>query len=165
MFEAHLFDPGSLGPIAVTSGFGFHIVPEIALVRAITEAVQSRLTAIHGGRDDLVRDEARVARGEPGELERVAASWFHAAMSSPDVIEFDDVADGVRESASIDGAIELTIERLLECGIQRVCRVPLTGPHEELHVVRIIVPRLEFFDKSLRRMGPRLFGYLHDQVA
>ncbi|MCV7199628.1 YcaO-like family protein [Mycobacterium angelicum] len=35
------------------SGFGFHHDPNVALSRAITEAAQSRLTAISGAREDL----------------------------------------------------------------------------------------------------------------
>ena len=165
MFEAHLYDPAAVGPIAVMGGYGCHVVPEIALTRAITEAVQSRLTTIHGGRDDLIRFAVRTSIGGPGDLERRAAVGFRTLMESPDVIDFDEVEVGVREPANIDDAIERTIERLLECGVERVCRVVLTEPHEALHVVRVIVPKLEFFNRDLPRMGPRLLGYMHDRVA
>jgi ribosomal protein S12 methylthiotransferase accessory factor len=34
-------------------GFGAHLVPEIAIARALTEAAQTRLTYIAGARDDF----------------------------------------------------------------------------------------------------------------
>src|SRR5438270_9944303 len=37
------------------SGFGCHLSPGIALLRALTEAVQSRVTFISGSRDDMFR--------------------------------------------------------------------------------------------------------------
>jgi YcaO-like protein with predicted kinase domain len=40
-------------PIPMFSGHGAHLDPQVALSRAIHEAIQSRLTAISGSRDDL----------------------------------------------------------------------------------------------------------------
>jgi ribosomal protein S12 methylthiotransferase accessory factor len=40
-------------PSAIISGSGAHSAPAVALSRAITEAVQSRLTHISGSRDDI----------------------------------------------------------------------------------------------------------------
>ncbi|WP_329027121.1 YcaO-like family protein [Streptomyces sp. NBC_00690] len=45
---------------AVFAGGGCHTTPEIALTRALTEAAQSRLTAIAGTRDDLPSDRAHI---------------------------------------------------------------------------------------------------------
>ena len=52
-FQAILCERGKLDPIAMTDGFGCHLDPTIALTRAITEAIQGRLSFIHGGRDDI----------------------------------------------------------------------------------------------------------------
>jgi ribosomal protein S12 methylthiotransferase accessory factor len=48
------FDP--MRPIPPSSGMGCHPLRSIALVRALTEAAQSRLTLITGSRDDLGPD-------------------------------------------------------------------------------------------------------------
>jgi len=40
-------------PYASFSGYGAHLDSKVALARALAEAVQSRLTLIHGSRDDL----------------------------------------------------------------------------------------------------------------
>src|SRR5262249_33120742 len=39
-------------PIGPAAGFGCHLAPGVALMRALSEAVQSRLTMISGSRDD-----------------------------------------------------------------------------------------------------------------
>ena len=52
----------------VNVGYGTHLSPEVAATRAITEAAQSRLTFIHGAREDLheqtctSRPTVRIAR-------------------------------------------------------------------------------------------------------
>ena len=50
---AAMVRPRALVDRAVSSGCGAHYVPEVALSRAITEAVQSRITYISGSRDDV----------------------------------------------------------------------------------------------------------------
>ena len=47
----------------VSSGHGAHSAPEIALSRAITEAAQSRLTAISGSRDDTANIYGEMRHG------------------------------------------------------------------------------------------------------
>jgi ribosomal protein S12 methylthiotransferase accessory factor len=51
---AAMVRPRALVDHAISSGCGAHYVPEVALSRAITEAVQSRITFISGSRDDLM---------------------------------------------------------------------------------------------------------------
>jgi ribosomal protein S12 methylthiotransferase accessory factor len=46
------------------AGYGAHCVPEIALSRAITEAVQSRVTYISGSRDDTFPWDYRDSDGQ-----------------------------------------------------------------------------------------------------
>lgn len=58
---------------AAMFGFGCHLSPEIALSRAITEAVQARLAYIAGARDDLEDDSATVVLpGRPAAAEPLA---------------------------------------------------------------------------------------------
>ena len=48
--------PNPLRPLYPTAGTGCHPTRETALLRALTEAAQSRLTFISGARDDCTRD-------------------------------------------------------------------------------------------------------------
>lgn len=163
-FSAEILDAGSVGPVGISGGFGCHTLPEVALIRAITEAVQSRLTAIHGGRDDLERPEARISHLEAGDEEEVAFSRFQSLQASSDRAHFDANA-GMRAPTSIEDALGDVIDRLLECGIRHVCRIILTAPDEEVCVVRVIVPKLEYFEPHFPRIGPRLLNYMHGQVT
>jgi len=53
-FMAVVAESRAINPIYVSVGYGCHPLKEIALTRAVCEALQSRLSFIHGGRDDLV---------------------------------------------------------------------------------------------------------------
>ncbi|HYL80379.1 MAG TPA: YcaO-like family protein, partial [Candidatus Acidoferrum sp.] len=50
-------DPNPLRPIGATWGVGCHPSRGVALLRALTEAAQSRVTIIAGSRDDVPRDQ------------------------------------------------------------------------------------------------------------
>lgn len=71
----------------VFAGSGCHVLPEIALSRALTEAAQSRLTCIAGTRDDLDSHEAAFTaqpeRPEPANLP--AGVWTDFTGSATDL--------------------------------------------------------------------------------
>jgi ribosomal protein S12 methylthiotransferase accessory factor len=57
-FWAILLDQNPYNPtLIVNIGYGTHLSPSVAATRAITEAAQSRLTFIHGARDDLKSEQ------------------------------------------------------------------------------------------------------------
>ena len=64
-------DPARLRSMGIHYGFGCHLAPDVALSRALTEAVQTRLTYISGSRDDFLRHE--YTRNRDPEL--LAAIW------------------------------------------------------------------------------------------
>ncbi len=64
-------------------GFGAHVVPEVAIARAVTEAAQTRIAYIAGGRDDLFR--ADYARST--DAEAVAALWQGAATPCDEPVD------------------------------------------------------------------------------
>ena len=121
------------------AGAGCHLDKQVALLRAITEAIQSRLTFISGSRDDLLR---RDYVSSPGEalLAIVRDAWerlqppcaFHAI---PTVV-----------NASFTDDIDLIKQKLAGVGLSEIYAVDLTRPEFELPVTRVIVPGLEFDD-------------------
>src|SRR5205085_10921946 len=68
-------------------GFGAHLVPEIAIARAITEAAQTRVTYIAGGRDDFFA--ADYARATDPEL--LADLWARLAAPCDEPVGFDEL--------------------------------------------------------------------------
>ena len=125
-----------LWPLHSASGFGCHPSRGIALLRALTEAAQSRLTMIAGSRDDLLRRDYeydvchRTLRQDPADLE----------IQAP-VCRFQNAPTW--ESSTLNGDVEWELERLQAAGISRVIVFDLTKPEFGLPVVRIVIPRLE----------------------
>jgi len=165
-FEAILFDPDSFELFQFAAGYGCHLVPEIALVRAITEAVQTRLSWIHGGRDDLAADLKDVPHGGSDRAwrERSRTAFRSMELRGP-VVDFGAGVGDIAEPASPDDAVELVLDRLKREGMNHVCRTIYTQPDEDLAVVRVTVPRLEHLANHSHRVGPRMRAALRRKHA
>ncbi|MFF6980238.1 YcaO-like family protein [Streptomyces sp. NPDC008343] len=114
----------------VACGSGAHSDPALAMSRAITEAVQSRLTQIVGARDDISPDAYRaIDLGRPAPPSRTLP-WEAARSALPDREFVTDVAEADWLAAHITS---LTA---------RVpWRVTLAERHE-FSVVKVICPRM-----------------------
>jgi YcaO-like protein with predicted kinase domain len=136
-------------PLYATSGMGCHPSRSIALLRALTEAAQSRLTMIAGSRDDAVRRRYELSQS-PDFAERsrdtVCEDVPHRRFDRAPTWESDDFEDDI--------AWEL--DRLAGAGIKRVVLVDLTKPEFGLPVVRVVIPGLEGTDHAPGYVaGPR----------
>lgn len=159
-FAAVVAEVSTVDPIYVSGGFSCHPSREIAATRAICEALQSRLSFIHGAREDLVNHYARFAEMD------AAARAQHAReiiddFSAAATLEFTDVPDYPEALGSLDRALAVLVRGLESAGIRRICRVTFTSPGDPLQVVRIVVPRLEFFTTGAPRFGVRLRDYVN----
>jgi ribosomal protein S12 methylthiotransferase accessory factor len=127
---------GEPGRLRRFQGSGCHPDRAIALVRALTEAAQTRLTYIAGIRDDLLPAKYR----EPPNA-AIADALFDALARQSGPVGFrllpsfagDDFADDLRH--------------LLACleaaGIERVVAIDLTREEFAIPVVRAVIPGLE----------------------
>jgi YcaO-like protein with predicted kinase domain len=124
--------------LAAAAGYGCHPAREVALLRALTEAAQSRLTVISGLRDDF-----GVGAYEQLLNRDVVSAVRNRISASAPTRRFSDVPTWDADT------LEEDVERELECirraGIRRVVVVNLTKPEFGLPVVRVIVPGLEQF--------------------
>jgi YcaO-like protein with predicted kinase domain len=119
-------------PIPPASGMGCHPARSIALVRALTEAAQSRLTLITGSRDDLAADrytQHSQSRVQQTGLDRPATRSFENAPNW--------------DSDTFDDDLEWELGRLRGAGVSRVIVVDLTKDVFKLPVARVIIPGLE----------------------
>jgi YcaO-like protein with predicted kinase domain len=123
-----------LGPI---EGMGCHPVREVALLRALTEAAQGRLTLIAGSRDDNGRARYGETRDE-GLVERA-----RARLSEPAVRDFAETPS--YENDTFEQDVKLVLERLQRVGIEQAVVVDLTKPELGIPVVRVVVPGLETY--------------------
>src|SRR5262249_3092020 len=103
------------------SGSGCHPYRRIALMRAITEALQSRLPFTAGGRDDAYWS---VYKGSRADDEAGRASSY-ALLAEAACIDFDDVAEAPRMS-SIEALLEWIVGKLADAGLAEIVVVDLT---------------------------------------
>ncbi|HEY3804821.1 MAG TPA: YcaO-like family protein [Kofleriaceae bacterium] len=120
--------------LGVYQGFGAHLAPEIAIARALTEAAQTRLTYIAGGRDDFFA--ADYARATDREL--LAATW--ASLPDGEPVLFDELPRFA--ARSLGGELELLVELVRAVGFAQVIAVELTHPALGVPVAKVIVPGL-----------------------
>jgi YcaO-like protein with predicted kinase domain len=115
-------------------GFGAHLQPEIAIARALTEAAQTRLTYIAGGRDDFFRQD--YARATDPEL--VGAMWARAATPCDEPVLFDDLPRHATRGIGEDLVVLVDLARA--AGVGEIIAVDLTHPQLRVPVAKVIVP-------------------------
>ncbi|WP_280379562.1 YcaO-like family protein [Nocardia wallacei] len=163
-FQAHILEQQDFAPIAISTGVGLHLDVGISAVRAISEAAQSRLTFIHGGRDDIIDRYSKFEGldGRAAELRAVAISRSRVTDQARSM-SFDSVSTTTSHmTESIDDALGLLRDKLGRSGIERVYRYVLSPPDVPLAVVRVIAPGLEHFKPDFHRVGPRLAQFVSD---
>lgn len=135
-------------PTLLTIGMGTHTSARIALLRALSEVAQSRLTQIHGAREDTTIADLRKRMGYD-RTKRMNGYWFDATSEVP----FSDIPSFDSDDFLTD--IRFVIDRITGAGIRRVIVYDLTRPELGVPVVRVIVPGLEVFAMDGDRMGAR----------
>ncbi len=135
-------------PALLTIGMGTHTSATIAAIRALTEVAQSRLTQIHGAREDIPHTDVRKRIGYE-RTKRLNRYWFETEEERQmEEIQSLDTPDFLEDIRQIIG-------RLKDRGIARVIAVDLTRPEIGIPVVRVIVPGLEVFAIDNQRRGDR----------
>ncbi len=150
--SALVVEPDIAAPIALARGFGFHLSREIALERALTEALQSRLSWIHGGRDDFT-DRIAYFERHGGELEARQEVLRRARAGA---IDWADVPDAAASCTDPPSAVAALLARVRAAGITRVFRVDLGRSGFPFCVHKYIAPGLEVFEPNAKRVGLRL---------
>ena len=131
------------------AGTGAHSARGVALLRALTEAVQVRTTYIAGSRDDL-----RASDFTPAAIEEKLRRARALMASRGPQRDFRTIAGHDGESFADD--LAWLLERLQSAGIDQIAAVDLTLPDLGLPVVRVAIPGLEGPDDHPRYLpGPR----------
>lgn len=121
---------------SVDWGHGCHPDRQVALLRALTEAAQTRLTLISGLRDDFGRETYEQLL-DPD----VAKAIRQRTLGSAPTRRFQNVPHWDGETLEDD--VEWELSCLRKAGITRVVAVDLTKTEFGLPVFRVIVPGLE----------------------
>jgi ribosomal protein S12 methylthiotransferase accessory factor len=121
--------------LGMCAGYGAHLAPEIAMIRALTEAVQSRVIFIAGSRDDYFRHDYLKHRLFDDERE------VQHIESQPATV---DASARVSEATpTFEGDLGVLLEKLRRAELRQVVVVDLTHPELDIPVARVIVPGLE----------------------
>lgn len=129
--------PGfSARPPYAVHGSGCHPTRDVALLRALLEALQSRLTFIVGSRDDNFREDyerlfdSKTTRAVWAEIDEVQS-----------MIDFVDLPNFQAETFQDD--VRHEIGSLQQAGIEQSIVIDLTRADVGIPVVRVVVPGLE----------------------
>ena len=150
-FRALVLDPvfpcgGDTSPCGFV-GYGTAPDPDLALQRAITEAIQSRLAVIQGARDTFNRYPCAPS----------GYSWDYQTMAQP-LYPFEMI-QGFR-SLSLKEDLNWLQQRLQRAGFNQILRIDLTRPDLQIPVVRVRVPGLSSFAVDQSRVGWRCLRFL-----
>lgn len=117
----------------------------VALVRALTEAAQSRCVVVAGARDDIFRSERRAI------LSRLAGAPVARHDPLPPLAVVEDV-----HLAGFTARIQWIATRLAHFGFDRIVVLRHSAPGDPVQVVRVIVPGLEWNRFKSAAIGGRL---------
>lgn len=145
-----------LGPTVSSShaGYGTHPDAEVAVIRALAEAAQSRAVDLQAMREDLNLPGAKIDKWQQhtyrGQVAD-AAKWPFGEVRDP--VRFGDVPGNPSDDIMTD--LRLMLDRLRAQGLSRVIAVDLSIPDLPVHVARVIVPGMETFALDQGKLGKR----------
>jgi len=119
------------GPVPLAAGYACALTRDQALLGALLEAAQSRLTDIHGAREDVDEGDR--------EASLALASACAAARPRRGV---ESMPEPTAEVDSPEKAVGEVLARLEGAGFSRTALIDLEAPLPGLHVVRVVVPGL-----------------------
>ena len=147
-FAAFVFDLNNPSRKTFNGGWACDLDRERALVRAVTEAAQSRVAFIHGGRkapkSATTEEEAKIVR-----------QHMLGVSSARQQVSLTDIPD-LATAGTLDDKLETLIGRLRRVVQKPIYRVALTPSDSPLQVVRLVVPLLENLKENRVRVGRRL---------
>jgi YcaO-like protein with predicted kinase domain len=139
------------------SGYGCHPVVTVALSRAITEAIQSRLTHISGVRDDVTWERYR---NDIACTDRSNLVAFEKMAKMQPALSFQDIP-APRPPASLDAMLEQMLDKLAAVALTQAIVVDLPSRLDDFAFVFVCVPGLEFAaNKPNYTPGERMLNFL-----
>ncbi len=147
VFASLLVDHSPDGRGFIAIGTGCHLDPLYAAVSAVCEAAQARISFISGTGHGKNFEE--VYRSLRPSLDIKAVPEYQASLTliadDKAAIDFQDVQHPCRNVTNIDEAWEFLTLRLKQFRFTQLCRIVYSPPESPIKVVRIVVPRMEFF--------------------
>jgi ribosomal protein S12 methylthiotransferase accessory factor len=153
-FAAFVFDLNNPSRKTFNGGWACDLDRNRALVRAVTEAAQSRVAFIHGGRKVPASREGASVDAQKREAKFVRQQML--GVSNPQQQMFlTDIPDLAVEG-TLQQKLDALIRRLRSVLQEPIYRAVFTPPESPLQVVRLVVPLLENLKETRIRLGHRL---------
>ena len=149
-YRCALIDPPErvkLRAVAMGEGYGTHLSPGIALSRALTEAIQVRLTYIAGSRDDLRRESFN-----PTTDSRLQLSMLEHMRDAEPECAFDRPNQATN---SFEDDLRVLLKAVQNVGVKSVILVDLKQPGIDIPVVFMVAVGLEGYP-FVHVPGPRV---------
>ncbi len=162
-FQAYIYQPFEKSPYFYNVGYGCHPLKEIALVRAICEAIQGRLVNIHGGRDDVIDKYNYFGSMKTKEINAYRNALLKKITNDNQMVQFEKIEDWSERFNNLPELFELVKQKLQSLGVYNILRIQLNQPDAPIFVGKIIIPTLEFFEREARRVGPRIKAWLSNE--
>jgi ribosomal protein S12 methylthiotransferase accessory factor len=147
-FFVYLDDHRARDPWLINGGAGCHLDPAVAVLRAFTEAIQSRASVVSGGREDLAR--MAMTRSEYPAATAMLDHW-RALPADTALADFPDLS-----TDSTAGDLRRVLRLLTDGGCPAVLATALTRAPMPFAVCRAVVPGMEFHREEPGRLGQRL---------
>ena len=155
-FKVHCFEcfiiQNNWGFPTISGGSGAHTVLDIALTRAFTEAAQSRVSHIHGGRDDF---NTRLNGYEDfySKKRLQAIDDLSAKLLNNEAISLDDIEN---EIVNVNETYDAVLANLDREGFSNILVAEHTCKESELTVAKVVIPKMEHFEVKNKKIGKRL---------
>jgi ribosomal protein S12 methylthiotransferase accessory factor len=156
VYMAYIYDL-VLRQMGVFKGYGAHLDPEIAMIRALTEAVQGRVIYIAGSRDDVFRHSyMRLKRDDSASM----VPLMQALTPTVDARERRSEATLTFENDTLRA-----LEKLKRAGLNQAIVIDLSQPSFPINVVKVIVPGLEGYMFDFYAPGERAQAFVRRNQA
>lgn len=154
-FAAFVFDLNSPSRKTFNGGWACDLDRDRALGRAVTEAAQSRVAFIHGGRKVPTSRAAGFAFDANQREEKLVRQHMLGVSDPRQQMLLTDILD-LAVAGTLQQKLDAVIERLRRVLQEPIYRVVFTAPESPLQVVRVVVPLLENLKETRVRLGRRL---------
>lgn len=135
-------------PSLLCIGVGCHIHPEIAVIRALTEVVQSRAMQMYNQKEDSINSiNGKVIRKiNYDRMKKIHKKWFEHKNE----INIEDMENNAKFNLKKD--MKTVEEKLIDSGFDKLIVVDLKKT--EIDVVRVIIPKMEVYCIDRDRVSP-----------
>ena len=160
-FAAALLENGRQDPEWISRGFACHLNKEVAITKAISEAIQCRLCQLHGARKDVFEAHRYYAKFDPDQRAGIYNTYKSQFGDTTNSIPFDEIPDHHMAATDVSECLRSQKAFLRQHGFQYLLVVPFTDPEEPLQVVKVVIPKMENYypNQQRERVGPRIYHY------